>query len=147
VPRTGSFSSRRAVADPRSVRSSLSPSCAVASALYDGGAVTDSTREGVGDDVVLTRNVPDVCRELRHEVQVVELRGEHLSRLCWKASVRGLWSGNSVRRRPPSVPPVMVLTLEIRVLAAWAGKDRDVTPSSSLLFRQSTRRPKWGRNH
>jgi hypothetical protein len=32
VPGTGSFSSRRAVVDPRSVRSSLLPSCAVASA-------------------------------------------------------------------------------------------------------------------
>jgi hypothetical protein len=39
VPGTGSFSSRRAVVDPRSVRSSLSPSCAVASVLYDCWAV------------------------------------------------------------------------------------------------------------
>jgi hypothetical protein len=41
--------------------------------LYDGGAVTDSTREGVGNNVVLSRNVFDVCRELGNKVKVVEL--------------------------------------------------------------------------
>jgi hypothetical protein len=40
---------------------------------------------------------------------------------------------------------MMVLTLVITVLAAWAGTDNDVTQSRSRLFRQSTRRPKLHR--
>jgi hypothetical protein len=40
---------------------------------------------------------------------------------------------------------MMVLTLGISALAAWAGTDNDVTPSKSQLFRQSTRRPKCDR--
>jgi hypothetical protein len=44
VPGIGSFSSRRVVVDPRSVHTS-SPSCHASNALFDGGGVTDSTRE------------------------------------------------------------------------------------------------------
>jgi hypothetical protein len=54
-------------------------------------------------------------------------------------------SGNSERRVSTEAPPLMTFTLGIRELAAWAGADNDVIPSSSLLFRQSTRRPKWER--
>jgi hypothetical protein len=43
------------------------------------------------------------------------------------------------------VPPMMVFTLRIGELAAWAGTDNDVSASSSRLFRQSTKRPKWER--
>jgi hypothetical protein len=68
VPGIGSFSSRRAVVDPRSVRSSSSPSCNAASASYNSGAVTESTREDVGDNVELSRNVPDVSRKLGDKV-------------------------------------------------------------------------------
>jgi hypothetical protein len=54
-------------------------------------------------------------------------------------------SGNSARMVSIGVPPVTVLTLGSSALAAWAGTDNDVTPSSSRLFRQSTKRPKWDR--
>jgi hypothetical protein len=40
------------------------------------------------------------------------------------------------------VPSVMIMTLETSALAAWAGTDNDVIPSSSRLFWQSTKRPK-----
>jgi hypothetical protein len=43
------------------------------------------------------------------------------------------------------VPPVTVLPLGNRLLAAWAGTDNDVTPFSSRLFRQCTKKPKWER--
>jgi hypothetical protein len=45
VPGIGSFSSLRAVVDPRSAQSSSSASCDGASVSYDGGAVTSSMRE------------------------------------------------------------------------------------------------------
>jgi hypothetical protein len=45
VPGIGSFSSLRAVVDPRSARSSSSASCDAPSVSYDGSAVTDSMRE------------------------------------------------------------------------------------------------------
>jgi hypothetical protein len=45
----------------------------VATASKDGGAVTDSTRERVGDNVLLSRNVLYVGRKLSNEIEVVEL--------------------------------------------------------------------------
>jgi hypothetical protein len=45
------------------------------------------------------------------------------------------------------VPPVTVFMLGTSALAAWAGMNNDVTPSSSRLFRQSTKRPKWEKIH
>jgi hypothetical protein len=54
-------------------------------------------------------------------------------------------TGKSVRRLSIGVLPMMVLTLGISALAAWAGADNDVTPSRSRLFRQSTRRRKCDR--
>jgi hypothetical protein len=59
----------------------------------------------------------------------------------WTAAGR-VRSGNSARRLSISVPPLMVLTLGISALAAWANTDSDMTPSSSR-FRQFTKRPKW----
>jgi hypothetical protein len=51
---------------------SLSLSCDVASASYDGGAVTDSTRESVSD-VILSRDVSSVSRKLGFNVQIIKL--------------------------------------------------------------------------
>jgi hypothetical protein len=42
-------------------------------------------RERAGDNVVLSRNVSYVSRELCNEVQVLSCPGEHLSRFYWKA--------------------------------------------------------------
>jgi hypothetical protein len=58
VPEIGSFSSRRTVVDPRSVRSS-SLSLIAASASYDGGAVTDSTWERASGTTLPS---PEMCR-------------------------------------------------------------------------------------
>jgi hypothetical protein len=57
VPGIGTFSSRRAVVDPRSVRSLSLPSCAVTNASYDG-TVTDSARERAS---VATLFCPEMC--------------------------------------------------------------------------------------
>jgi hypothetical protein len=79
VPGIGSFSSRRVVVDSRSVRSSSSPS-------YDGGAVTDSTREKVS---ATTLSCPEMCpmsvMNWATKSRWLNCRGEHLSRFCWKA--------------------------------------------------------------
>jgi hypothetical protein len=83
---TGSFSSRRAVVDPRSVRSSSSLSCDAASASYDGGAVTDSTRERTS---ATTLSCPDMCLmsavNWAARSRWLNCRVERLSRFCWKA--------------------------------------------------------------
>jgi hypothetical protein len=50
-----------------------------------------------------------------------------------------------MRKLSISVPLAMVLMLGMSTLVAWADSDNDVTPSSSQLFRQSTRRPKCER--
>jgi hypothetical protein len=69
VPGIGSLSSLRAVVVPRSARSSSSASCNAASVSYDGGAVTDSTRERTSaNPVVLTGNMSDVSSELGDKV-------------------------------------------------------------------------------
>jgi hypothetical protein len=62
------FSSRRAVVDPRSVRSSSSLFPCGQSVV--GWWYTDSIdmREGVGDNVVLSRDGSNVCCELGNEV-------------------------------------------------------------------------------
>jgi hypothetical protein len=56
------------MADPRSVCSSSSPSCDVVRASYIGGSDRLDMREGIGDNVVLSRNVPDVCYELGDKI-------------------------------------------------------------------------------
>jgi hypothetical protein len=79
--------------------------------------------------------------------------GSGIVRMWWTVLWRtSLWtpaglvrSGNSARMLSIGVPPVTVLTLGTSALAAWAGTDNDVTPSSSRLFRQSTKRPNWER--
>jgi hypothetical protein len=79
--------------------------------------------------------------------------GPGVVRMWWTVSWRtSRWtpagrvrSGNSARMLSIGVPSVMVLTLGTSALAAWAGTDNDVIPSSSRLFRQSTKRPKWDR--
>jgi hypothetical protein len=85
VSAIGSFSSRRAVIDARSVRSSSSPSYDVASASYDGGAVTDSTREMSSATAF---SCPEMCLMslLNSETKSrwLNYRGEYLSRFCWK---------------------------------------------------------------
>jgi hypothetical protein len=86
VPGIGSFSSRRAVVDHKCVRSSSSPSCAAASASYDGGAVTDSTRERA---LATTLSCPEMCLmsvvNWTTKSRWLNCRGEHLSRFCFKA--------------------------------------------------------------
>jgi hypothetical protein len=73
VPGMGYFSSRRALFAARSVRSS-SLFCAAASASYDAGAVTDSTRERAS---ATTLFCPEMCLmsivNLGDEIEVVEL--------------------------------------------------------------------------
>jgi hypothetical protein len=53
--------------------------------------------------------------------------------------------GNSASGLSTGVSPIMVWMLGISELAAWAGTGNEVTPSSRLLFRQSTRRPECDR--
>jgi hypothetical protein len=57
LPGIDSVSSRKAVINPRSVRSSSSLSCDAAS--VDVGAVTDSTRERAS---ATTLSCPEMCR-------------------------------------------------------------------------------------
>jgi hypothetical protein len=58
----------------RSVRCSSSLPCDKASTSWDGGTVTDSTRESVGDNVGLSRYMSYVGHELGYEIEVVELQ-------------------------------------------------------------------------
>jgi hypothetical protein len=79
----GSFSSRRAVVDPRSVRSSSSPSYDAAIASYDGDALTDSTRERAS---TTTLSCPEMCLmsvvNWSTKSRWLNYRGEHMSRFC-----------------------------------------------------------------
>jgi hypothetical protein len=82
VPGIGSFSSRRAMVDPRSARSSSSPSYAAASASYDSGVVTDSTRERASAN---TMSCPEMSLSVVNwatKSRWLNCRGEHLSRFC-----------------------------------------------------------------
>jgi hypothetical protein len=54
-------------------------------------------------------------------------------------------SGNSERIVSTEESPLIIFTLGVCELAAWAGADDDVTASSRRLFLQSNRRPKWER--
>jgi hypothetical protein len=69
--------------------------------------------------------------------------------VLWRTSrctpVGRVRSGNSERMLSTAVPVLMSLMLGVRGLAAWAGVESDVTPSSRRLFRQSTNRPKCAR--
>jgi hypothetical protein len=69
----GCFSNRSPVFAVSSVKSSSSLFGAAASVSCNGGAVTESTQESVGDNVVLSRDVSYVDHELWYEVQVTEL--------------------------------------------------------------------------
>jgi hypothetical protein len=82
----GSFSSRRAVVDPRGVRSSSSSSCDAVSAAYSGGAETDSTRYRASAE---TLTCPEMCLmsvvNWATNSRQLNCRGENLSRFCWKS--------------------------------------------------------------
>jgi hypothetical protein len=53
-------------------------------------------------------------------------------------------SGSSERGVSIEQPPLMTFTLRVYELAASAGADNGVTPSSRRLFFQSTKRTKLG---
>jgi hypothetical protein len=69
VPGICCLLSRKAVSDVRSVQSSSSLSCAE----WDGGAVTESTLESVGDNNVLSGDVAYISGKLGDEIEVIEL--------------------------------------------------------------------------
>jgi hypothetical protein len=54
-------------------------------------------REGVGNDVALSRDVPVVNWDTKS--RWLNCLGEHLSRFCWKACVMGLWSVKMMKWR------------------------------------------------